>query len=122
MLEKLSMLCTQRHRLDRNSGAFPAIIKVYGKLTKKKHGDYKREAIADLDCTNPRRDHLAVVIPMKLGGRMHDHNSVLVFLYYCKALRTIIDASAIPLAKAWHLAPNMRRYWRRRSFRQLFKF
>lgn len=40
----------------------------------------------------PHRDHLAVVIPMKLGDRVYDHSFVLVLSCYCKVLSTTADA------------------------------
>lgn len=72
------------HRLERNIGALPAVIKVYGELTKKAQGHTNMKQLPTLATSipNPHKDHLAVVIPMKLSGRVYDHYFVLLLPYY----------------------------------------
>lgn len=84
---------------------FPAISKVYGELTKKKHGDSKREAIADLDCSNSPQGPSSGRDTHEAGGRMYDHFFVLL-PYHRKVLSITANARVMPLAKVCHLAPK----------------
>lgn len=110
------------HRLDRNLEPLPAVIKVYGEPTKKKHRDYRHEAVADLGCTNSPQGSSS-------GCYAHEAGRTCVRPLFCTSIALLLQntehncwcPSLYPWPRRGISPPNMRLSWRRRSFPHMCK-